>query len=101
MSGHWLSTATTNNTPVAALEWTVVARRGATAMSEGKCVATIRYLENAKQWNASLEGWAWDVTADMPSSRFNLTQVPIKGFKSIQAAQAAIESAWAIPRHQA
>lgn len=97
--GRWLPTATVANTPGGAIEWHNLPRRGYTAMVGNRCIGKVRWLPAAKQWNATLEGWMWAVTPDMPAARFNVKESPVKDFKSRKDAQRAIERAWAIPRH--
>lgn len=97
--GRWLPTATVSNTPVGDITWHGVPRRGYSAMVESRCVGKIRWLPAQKQWHATLEGWVWDVTPEMGAARFGLKETPVKAFKHRPEAQAAIERAWAVPRH--
>lgn len=99
VGGHWLSTATSKNTPAGEITWHITPRRGSTAMVGARCVGKVRWLAVHKQWHATLEGWVWNVTDDMGAARFGLKETPVKGFATRIQAQRAIELAWAIPRH--
>lgn len=99
--GHWLTTATVANTPTGKLEWDGIARRGYTAMVGKVQIAVVRYYAQHRHWRASMPGWMWTVTPDMEPSRLGIKETPVKVFKSRAQAQAAIERAWAIPRHDA
>lgn len=98
--GRWLSTATTHNVPSGAIVWEGIARRGYSAMVNGRCVGKIRYYPAHRHWRATLEGWVWIVTAEMGASRFGIKENGIRHFKTRPLAQGAVERAWATPRHE-
>lgn len=98
--GHWLTTATVANTPPGEIVWHGVPRRGYTAMVGNRPIGVVRYYPQHRHWRATLEGWMWTVTADMEPARYGIKETPIKVYKSRPDAQAAIERAWAIPRHE-
>ncbi|KPC17103.1 Uncharacterized protein AC499_1264 [Pseudomonas amygdali pv. lachrymans] len=43
----------------------------------------------------------WFVTPEMGAARFSIKETGVRHFKTRQEAQAAIERAWSVPRHQA
>lgn len=64
---------------------------------DGKHVASIR-VGRSGECLGRIEGWQWDVTPDMATSRFNqvpgdkITTTVVKAFKSPAAAKAELEA---------
>lgn len=64
---------------------------GASISKDGKVIATAKRGQG-RQWILRVPGHQWEITPDMPISRFQkipggkaLTQSPVKGFKSLAA----------------
>jgi len=94
-TGHWLKTVTPTNRPIGEFRWCDFPRKARVGLVGTKTVATIRYNSVHQVWLARMDGWFWNVTEDMGTSRFKgIKHTPVKSFASANEAQSELHQIW-------